>query len=640
MKLPQNRLQTRHKTRNQRIQAGAIALSLTVFLCPKADAFSFYPIADTGTMSGFSSISPGLSTVWGTSDWGTQILNREDIGSAFKNQMGLAFNSKGQVAYFAQSKDGGTALVLYDPKSKQNINIATTGPKFSSFNPGISLNENGEVAFSAVDKTGITSILVGNPKTTGFKTIADTTTTSIFSSFAPGLSINDSGTVAFWGNLKQGQDYKDVFVSNGSGNLTNVSKCSPPVGGPSIIMDLSNGIECPVNPQRPSINNKGEVAFVGKNGVFKWDQNTRSIYKVMSDPYTYKNGSYHDPNINDLGRVSYGAWLNVSYNSANLLTGDGNTNYLIAGNTWPLHSIGRSASINNAGEMAFIGEPWTGYRDGQKYGIFTGMPDYMNPKYGGNWKNALADMLKRDKVIAVGDPLLNSTVVALSMDRESRNDQDQITFWAKLANGIEGIFRADPSPGDSQWNPLMPTSGTTGKDGTLWSFINTPGRAWHDPIPAEGFNFKMTSDSLFTEIMNFPANFARPFVLKVKDILLGEFTAGDKVKFSDYSYELAGLLKDGFGVQEFTISGISVDPSSPTAFPIKLDFNTETASFDMMAILSKTETTPRDNHRGPGGIGDDSEPVPEPTTMLGTALFGAIAVKIKRQRAAAKKSAN
>lgn len=636
MKLPQNRPQTQHKSRNQRIQAGAIALSLGVFLCPKADAFTFHRIADTRTTSGFSSISPGLSTVWGTSDWGTQILNRQDIGSAFQNQMGLAFNSKGQVAYFAQLKTGGTALVVYDPANFLNPNkIIATTDRFSSFNPGISINEKGEVAFSAVDKSGITSILVGNPKTTDYKKIADTT--GNFSSFAPGLSINDSGTVAFWGNSsKYGEEYKDVFIGNGSGNPINVSNCSPPIGGPSIIMDLSNGIECPVNAQRPSINNKGEVAFVGDNGVFKWDGNL--IYNIMSDPLNYKNGSFHDPNINDLGRVSYGAWRNVSYNSANLLTGDGNTNYLIAGNTLPLHSIGRSASINNQGEMAFIGEPWTGYRDGQGYGIFSGMPDYMSPTYGGDWKKALADMLKRDKVIAVGDPLLNSTVVALSMDRESRNDQDQITFWAKLANGIEGIFRADPSPGDSQWNPLMPTSGTTGSDGTLWSFINTPGRAWFDPIPAEGFNFKMTSDSLFTEIMNFPANFAKPFMVKVKDILLGEFTAGDKVKFSDYSYMLADLLKDGFGVQEFTISGISVDPSSPTAFPIKLDFNTETASFDMIAMLSKTETMPTDGHRP--NFGNNEEQVPEPTTILGTLLFGAIAAKIKRQRALTKKTAN
>ncbi|WP_449420345.1 DUF7453 family protein [Phormidium nigroviride] len=635
MKLPQTRLQTKNQTRHQRI-AGAIAFSVSVLLCPKADAFTFHRIADTSNSLSFSSFAPGLSTQWSRSDWGTQMLN-PDLGSPYQNQMGIASNSKGQTAYFAQLKNGGTALVLHDPAASPtnpNKTIATTNAQFSSFNPGISINENGEVAFSAVEKaTGNTGIYVGNPTTTAFKKIADTS--GNFSSFAPGLSINDSGTVAFWGNSKAGAEYKEVYTGNGT-TLTKVTSCSPPFGP----ITIGTGIECPINAQRPSINNKGEVAFVGDNGVFKWDPQSQLIYNIMSDLNNFKRGSFHDPNINDLGQVSYKAWLENISSSSVLLNSDGKSNYLIAGNTEPIHSVGRSASINNMGEMAFIAE-WNGYRDGQGYGIFTGMPDYMSPKYGGDNLKARADMMARDKVIAIGDKLLGETVVALSIDRESRNDKDEITFWAKLANGVEGIFRAKPEKGkgETQGTPLMPTSGTTGKDGTLWSFINTPGRIWYDPIPAEGFNFKMTSDSLFTEIMNFPANFAKPFILAVKDTILGEFTAGDKVKFSDYNELLGDLLKEGFGVQEFTISGISVDASSPTAFPIKLDFSTETASFDMVAILSNTELT-GDNGDGssdPADPNPGSEPVPEPTTILGTLVFGAIAAKIKRQRALASK---
>jgi hypothetical protein len=624
--------------RHQRIQAGAIALSLSVFLCPKADSFSFTSIVDTSGLNNFSSFAPGLSTTWGTSDWGTQLLNN-GLGSAFQNQMGLASNSKGQVAYFAQLKTGGTALMVYDPTASptlRNKTIASTNAQFKSFVPGISINENGEVAFSAVDQaTGNTGIFVGNPKTTAYKKIADTS--KDFSSFAPGLSINDSGTVAFWGNLKSGG--KEVFTGS-SDRLSRITNCS----GASTIAS-TGGIECPINAQRPSINNKGEVAFVGDNGVFKWDAG--QIYNIMSDPANFKNGSYHDPNINDQGRVSYGAWLNLSWNSAALLTSDGNSNYLIAGNTLPLHSIGRSASINNLGETAFIGE-WRGYRDGQGYGIFTGMPDYLNPKYGGDINKAQADMMARDKVIAIGDPLLGSTVVALSMDRESRNDKDEITFWAKLANNVQGIFRATPDKGDSQLNPLMPDSGTTGKNGTLWSFINTSGRAWYDPVVAEGFNFKMTSNSLFTEIMNFPANFTKPFILTVKDIVLGEFTAGDKVKFSDYSAQLGSLLQGGSGVNEFTIKGINVDASSPTAFPIKLDFSTDTASFDMIALLNQTPATGDDGSSNGGGIDrggvidDGSETVPEPSTILGmlvSGLFFGKVVQKRKQLLATKESA-
>lgn len=634
--------------RHQRIQAGAIALSVSILMCPKADAFTFTSIADTSGISNVKSISPGLSTAWNgstTGIWGTEILNRLDpdansqyLGSAFQNQMGLAFNNKGQTAYFAQLEGGVTALKLYDPTAStllRNRTIATTNA-YSSFLPGISINEKGEVAFSAIDKNGNKSIFVGNGKTTEPKLIASSSASTIFSSFAPGLSINDNGRVAFWGNLKSGG--KEVFTGNGS-TIAQITNCS----GSSTIA-TSNGVECPINAQRPSINNKEQVAFVGDNGVFMWEAGV--IYDIFSDTTNFKNGYFHDPNINDMGRVSFGATPDDISKTSTLLTSDGNTAYLIAGNTEPIHSIGRSASINNMGEMAFLAE-WNGYRDGQGHGIFTGMPDYMSPLYGGNNLKARADMMAKDKVIAVGNtmkgltsPELISPIIALSMDRESRNDQDQITFWAKLANGIEGIFRANPEPGDGQTNPLMPTSGTTGKDGTLWSFINTPGRIWYDPIPAEGFNFKMNSDSLFTEIMNFPANFTKPFLLAVKDVVLGEFTAGDKVKFSDYSDLLGDLLKDSFGVKEFTISGISVDASSPTAFPIKLDFSTETASFDMIAMLSKSESDYNNgSHRIGGYPGDEgSEPVPEPTTMLGMVLFGAVAAKLKRQRASAKKA--
>jgi PEP-CTERM motif len=44
------------------------------------------------------------------------------------------------------------------------------------------------------------------------------------------------------------------------------------------------------------------------------------------------------------------------------------------------------------------------------------------------------------KLIATGDAFDGSTIAALAMSREAINDRDQITFWAKLANGQQGIF--------------------------------------------------------------------------------------------------------------------------------------------------------------------------------------------------------
>ena len=130
-------------------------------------------------------------------------------------------------------------------------------------------------------------------------------------------------------------------------------------------------------------------------------------------------------------------------------------------------------------------------------------------------------MLANDKVIATGDNLFGSTVTALSMDRESMNDKCQIAFWARLANGTEGIYRAEPGVGQCQTNPLMPdvVRDPTGEEGPIYEFINQRGRRWFDPPSATGFNFKMTSDSLFTEILNLPGSFDNPFTVSILSLI-------------------------------------------------------------------------------------------------------------------------
>lgn len=50
------------------------------------------------------------------------------------------------------------------------------------------------------------------------------------------------------------------------------------------------------------------------------------------------------------------------------------------------------------------------------------------------------------KVIAFGDAFDGSTVTGLAMSRDAINDRGEVTFWAKLANGEQGIFVASPEP--------------------------------------------------------------------------------------------------------------------------------------------------------------------------------------------------
>ncbi|MGL5062523.1 MAG: PEP-CTERM sorting domain-containing protein [Microcoleus sp.] len=164
-------------------------------------------------------------------------------------------------------------------------------------------------------------------------------------------------------------------------------------------------------------------------------------------------------------------------------------------------------------------------------------------------------------------------------------------------------------PGASQQNPIMPTVTRP----NMWEFIGGRRGDWYDPPTAYGFRYEMTSDSVFTEIIDFPTGFAKPFTVLVKDVILGEFTAGNSVNFSNYSQLLGNLLL-GSGVKEFSVTGLNVDPTNPAAFPLQLDFNTETANFNMHALLNEAEA------------------VPEPSMMLGLFASGSFLVGVVRKR--------
>ena len=179
----------------------------------------------------------------------------------------------------------------------------------------------------------------------------------------------------------------------------------------------------------------------------------------------------------------------------------------------------------------------------------------------------------------------------------------------------DGAPKCDPfipgEPGSSQQNPIMPDITQPG----LWSFFDLPSGIWNDPPTAYGFRYEMTSDSLFTQILDFPTGFAKPFSVLVKDVLLGEFTAGNSVNFSNYSRLLGNLLVGGSGVKEFSVTGLNVDPTNPAVFPIKLEFNTPKANLNMHAMLN-----------------EEAEPVPEPSVMLGLFASGSFLVGVVRKR--------
>ena len=608
--------------RKQIFQATATALFLSLLANGKALAFTFTftKIADTNpTFSSNSSLGLGLGTAGG---WSWYDLAADED---YKKAKGLATNNNGgTVAYFAKLKNGTDGIFASTGVGAPKLiadNKATS--LFSSFGQGISISKNGTVAFVATRKdNGFTGIYTydGNPNSQP-KLIADNSSGSKISNFAPGLSINDKGEVAFSAQLKSGG--QEIFKGNGI-VITNISNC---------VSSGTSANQCPLtglgnngiwgnqilSAFSPSINNDGMVAFTSVNGVFTGDGN--SINQILSNPVAFWNGSYREANINDSGLVS--AFAHNNGQGQLLFSSDGNNGSIVAANNFDtagsletFFHMG-STSINNKGIVAFMAN-----QANVGKGIFIG-----------------ADAVE-DKVIGIGDTFFGSTVVDLAMDRESLSNDNEISFWAKLANGIEGIFRANKFA-DSQYNPWLPNCAPASQG--VMSFCNIPTGKWYDPPTAYGFNYKMTSDSLFTSILDLPSNFIKPFTVAVGDIILGKnFTAGDRIDFSQFAAELGALLVNGTGVKEFTVTGLDVDPNNPAVFPIKLASNTDLMSFDMHALLNPDAAS--DNPGVPGGPepdpgvpGGGTEPVPEPTTILGTLVFGAVAAKLKRQRASANK---
>jgi hypothetical protein len=141
-------------------------------------------------------------------------------------------------------------------------------------------------------------------------------------------------------------------------------------------------------------------------------------------------------------------------------------------------------------------------------------------------------------------------------------------------------------PLTSEASPLLPTEVIPGDPGDPATFIfnQAPSGQWFDPPTASGFVYSMTSDSLFTEIMEFPSGFG-PITLSVFGVPIGQFSPGD-----NFDFTLGGSYP---GIKSFEISGLdpTVDPTDPSAFPLKLKFDTAYADFTMQAVLIPEPST-------------------------------------------------
>lgn len=163
----------------------------------------------------------------------------------------------------------------------------------------------------------------------------------------------------------------------------------------------------------------GEVDGVHDGVYSEVNGERRTIHTTQSSSQFYR-----DPVINNAGQVAFGRFSNNT--TYELLIGDGVS---------PLETIASITntafvdfghlSLNNHGDVAFLAE----LSSDVSKGIFLG----------GDPNN--------DLLIGIGDALDGSTVLDLVMGRHALNDHGQVTFFARLTDGRQGVYvMAIPSP--------------------------------------------------------------------------------------------------------------------------------------------------------------------------------------------------
>ena len=179
----------------------------------------------------------------------------------------------------------------------------------------------------------------------------------------------------------------------------------------------------------PSINERGQVAFL-VNPLQNFCPSTPGI--EAGDLYVGDGTSlmkiaeaFTAPSLNNRGEVGF---IGMTGGALSILVSDGTKTRIVADTNGPFADFPQSflvragISLNDPGNVAFMA-----ILDDGNLGIFTG-PDVV-----------------KDKVIATGDLLAGSSVSGgIVLSRKALNNNGQIAFQAALADGRMVVVRAEP----------------------------------------------------------------------------------------------------------------------------------------------------------------------------------------------------
>jgi hypothetical protein len=380
--------------------------------------YTFTPIVVGNPFTAPISVGSGAQTFPGVNSLG-------DV--TFEGNTGLVNGSYTAYGFFTGNGSGAPTPII-------TSNNGSIGP-LSNF--ALSINDSGFIGFLGC----------ALPSPTCFSSFVTTVYTS------NGTTVNTLAT----GLLNSTGQAGNVAINNlGSVAFQNVNFQTLP-GGSSIVEAAAGGTQTVIASTASgyqnlgpsvSLNNAGTVAFtgtdaVGRTGIFTGNGTTSTL--IAHDGGAFGQVSIAEaPSINDSGVVPFAASNIPPGNGLNgVFTSDGTTAGIITTTASGL-AFGQAA-INNNGVVAFIAGAGSSAQ-----ALLVG-----------------AAGVAPQTVIQTGDALGGSTMTSFGIGPNAINGVGQITFWASLADGTTGVFRADPSGGvgSTPDNPVLPTAITS--DGTF-----------------------------------------------------------------------------------------------------------------------------------------------------------------------------
>jgi hypothetical protein len=324
--------------------------------------------------------------------------------------------------------------------------VAATGERFSGFAPYVaSVNDAGIVAFQAALRDGGSGVFAGDGRD-----VEELVGRSVLAGITSHPDLNTRRDTSFYGELPRGG--QGAFLHR-EGRLQTVAETRDAFAS--------------IGPLGPTMNEAGTVAFRadpadGVSGIFAGDSAAVTTVADTNGPwsrfhglpvitndetvvfradrkdgvqgiYAGRGGSIrtvaetgerfeslgHFPSANDRGTVAFAATLRSG--GAGIFTDHDGRITLVTESDGAFGAY-RGALITSAGAVVMLATP-----RGGSLGLFDGPdPD-------------------ADRILALGDPLFDSSVEDFAANPVSVNASRQVAIRASLADGRQVILRADPA---------------------------------------------------------------------------------------------------------------------------------------------------------------------------------------------------